>query len=31
VVAKARPLAMNGYKVDITRALVQRALAGLAG
>jgi xanthine dehydrogenase YagS FAD-binding subunit len=31
VVAKARPLAMNGYMVDITRALVQRALAGLAG
>lgn len=30
VVAKARPLAMNGYKVDITRALVRRALAAVA-
>ena len=30
VVARARPLTMNGYKVDVTRALVQRALAGLA-
>lgn len=31
VVDRARPLTMNGYKVDITRALVERALAGLAG
>jgi xanthine dehydrogenase YagS FAD-binding subunit len=30
VVAKARPLAMNGYKVDVTRALVRRALAAVA-
>ena len=30
VVAHARPLTMNGYKIDVTRALVQRALAGLA-
>jgi xanthine dehydrogenase YagS FAD-binding subunit len=28
-VARARPLAMNGYKVDLTRALVARALAAL--
>ena len=27
VLAKARPLPMNGYKVDLTRALVRRALA----
>ena len=29
-VARARPLAMNGYKIDLTRALVARALAALA-
>ena len=28
--ARARPLAMNGYKIDLTRALVGRALAGAA-
>jgi xanthine dehydrogenase YagS FAD-binding subunit len=27
VLAKARPLPMNGYKVDLTRALVRRALS----
>jgi xanthine dehydrogenase YagS FAD-binding subunit len=30
-VAGARPLAMNGYKIDLTRALVARALTALAG
>ena len=30
-VARARPLAMNGYKVDLTRALVARALTALMG
>jgi xanthine dehydrogenase YagS FAD-binding subunit len=30
-VARARPLAMNGYKVDLTRALVRRALTALLG
>jgi xanthine dehydrogenase YagS FAD-binding subunit len=29
VLAKARPLPMNGYKVDLTRALVRRALAAV--
>jgi xanthine dehydrogenase YagS FAD-binding subunit len=29
-VARARPLAMNGYKIDLTRALVGRALAALS-
>jgi xanthine dehydrogenase YagS FAD-binding subunit len=31
VLAAARPLSMNGYKIDLTRALMHRALAGLAG
>ena len=30
VLAKARPLAMNGYKVDLTRALLRRALGAVA-
>jgi xanthine dehydrogenase YagS FAD-binding subunit len=30
-VARARPLAMNGYKVELTRALVARALTALMG
>ena len=30
-VARARPLAMNGYKVALTRALVARALTALIG
>ncbi len=30
-VARARPLAMNGYKIDLTRALVARALTALMG
>jgi len=30
VLAAARPLSMNGYKIDVTRALMRRALAGLA-
>jgi hypothetical protein len=30
-VAKARPLSMNGYKVMLTKALVRRALAEVAG
>ena len=30
VLAKARPLPMNGYKVDLTRALVRRVLAAAA-
>jgi xanthine dehydrogenase YagS FAD-binding subunit len=29
-VARARPLAMNGYKIDLTKALVRRALTALA-
>jgi xanthine dehydrogenase YagS FAD-binding subunit len=29
-VGKARPLTQNGYKIDLTRALVARALAALA-
>ena len=29
VLAKARPLPMNGYKVDLTRALLRRALGAL--
>ncbi len=29
-VAKARPLPMNGYKVDLTRALMRRALTAVA-
>ena len=30
VLAKARPLATNGYKVDVTRAIVKRALTAVA-
>jgi xanthine dehydrogenase YagS FAD-binding subunit len=30
-VARARPLAMNAYKVDLTRALVKRALTAVMG
>ena len=29
VLAKARPLATNGYKVDVTRAIVKRALTAI--
>jgi CO/xanthine dehydrogenase FAD-binding subunit len=29
-VGKARPLTQNAYKIDLTRALVARALAALA-
>jgi xanthine dehydrogenase YagS FAD-binding subunit len=29
VLAKARPLATNGYKVDVTRAIVRRALTSI--
>jgi xanthine dehydrogenase YagS FAD-binding subunit len=28
-VARARPLSMNGYKIDLTKALVRRALTAL--
>jgi xanthine dehydrogenase YagS FAD-binding subunit len=31
VLVAARPLSMNGYKLDVTRALLRRALTGLAG
>jgi xanthine dehydrogenase YagS FAD-binding subunit len=31
VLAKARPLATNAYKVDVTRAIVKRALTAVAG
>jgi hypothetical protein len=29
-VGRARPLPQNGYKIDLTRALVARALTALA-
>jgi xanthine dehydrogenase YagS FAD-binding subunit len=29
-IREARPLPMNGYKVDLTKALVRRALASVA-